>query len=328
MIKIRTMEWKDYQQVSWIDQIAFTAHFKKTYGISQVLERAKDGMDALVKRTGGEALVLEYNGEVVGYNFLHQWGNLGWIGPLGIEPNYQRRGLGKALMEKTLEIFEERQVEEIGLETMVDSPANIGLYMRMGFQPMCVALDMARTVKYGNKATPSREIRPEVQFTNYNGILNEVEFEQLCCEARKLTDQVISGLDYQSELELILKFGFGSVIALRENGEICGLALLLTTDFRGQKGLTVTIRGLAIKPGSKIVEYTRLSELLQQVYQITRDLGRSRVVLTVYSSYDALTRYLLKNEHFTISFPYLRMLMNDPYYPIRRGGIELSKWRV
>ncbi|MCK4260219.1 MAG: GNAT family N-acetyltransferase [Halanaerobiales bacterium] len=327
MIKVRNMEWKDYQQISWIDQLAFAGHYKKTYGVSQFPERTQSGMDAYINCTGGEALVVEYSGQVVGFNFVHQWGSLGWFGPLGIDPNYQRRGLGKALLEKTLEIYEERQVAEIGLETRVDSPANIGMYMSMGFQPMCVTLDLTRTVKIGKMATPLIKIRPEVEFLYYKEKMNEADLNQLCEEVWKLTDQVNPGLDYKSELELLLKFGFGQVIVMKEEGEVCGLALIMTTDLRGQEGFAVTIRGLLIKPGTPAMEYIRLSELLQEVYQVTRQLKRSKVAISVYSAYDAVTRYLLKDEHFTISFPYLRMVMNDPYFPIRRGGIELSKWR-
>lgn len=326
MLHIRKMEWKDHPRVIMVDQLAFSNHFRKTYGITRLSERIEEGIEAYLKRTGTEGLVAEYNGQIVGFIFLHQWGSLGWCGPFGIDPNYHRRGIGKRLLEEALQILDGRDVQEIGLETMVDTPSNVGFYMEMGFQPINLTLDLVRTVKPLKEAPPTPEIRPEVTFHHYIDF-EESEFEELVTKAQQITSEVIPGLDYRSELELLLKFQFGRVILMEEQGEPCGIALLMTTDFRGQKGLSVSMRGVAIRPKTSELEYTRLSEILSQVYQVSRELGRSKVFLSVYSAYDVLTRYLLRTEKFTINFPYLRLVKRDPHFSISNAGIELSKWR-
>lgn len=328
---IRKMEEKDLNQVSWIDQLAFSAHARKTYGVMNLPQRTIEGLKAYLNRTGSEGLVAEQNGQVVGYTFVHQWGSLGWFGPVGVDPNYQGRGLGKKLVEEGMHIFDQRQVQEIGLETMVDSPTNIGLYMSLGFQPLHLAFDLVRPVKSVKElgGQPPRTTRPRVKFIHLSSEtpFSENEFHQLVVRARTLTSSIIRGLDYLPELELILQHGFGRVILMEESGELVGLALVMLTDLRGQHGLTVSLRGLVVKPGLVEQKYLRLSELLKEVYRVTREAGSSKIFITVYSDNEALTRYLMKEENFTISFPYLRMVMNDPQFAVPRGGIELSKWR-
>lgn len=327
MLHIRKMEWKDHPKVIMVDQLAFANHFRKTYGITRLSERIPEGIEAYLKRTGTEGLVAEFNGQIVGFIFLHQWGSLGWCGPFGIDPNYHRRGIGKRLLEEALQILDGWDVREIGLETMVDTPSNVGFYMEMGFQPVNLTLDLVRTVKPLKEAPSIPKIRPEITFQHYTDF-EENEFEELATKALQITNEVIPGLDYRSELELLLKFGFGRVILMKEQGEPCGIALLMTTDFRGQKGLSVSMRGVAIRPNKRSeLEYTRLSEILSQVYQVSRELGRSKMFLSVYSAYDSLTRYLLRTERFTINFPYLRLVKYDPNFPINNAGIELSRWR-
>lgn len=354
MIKIREMTKQDYQQVKWIDQMAFSAHYRKTYGVNKLMERSLEGLNAYQERTGTEGVVLEYHGQVVGYAFLHQWGSLGWFGPLGVDLNCQGRGLGKELILHVTEKLSQRNCREIGLETMINSPNNIGMYMSLGLKPLHPVFDMVRTVKMlkGEELTAATAVRPGVAFSYYTGgdtgndrleapsdpraagsgqvyrrILTDEGMRNLVETARDLTDAVIPGLDYQPELELLLRYGFGRVVLMREADEPVGLALLMTTDLRGQKGFMVTIRGLVIKPDTPERELVRLNELLRQVYQTTRDLNCTKVALTVYGGHDSLVRYLMKEEHFTVNFPYLRMVKYDPQFPVPVGGIELSRWR-
>lgn len=360
-MEIREMTKQDYQQVMWIDQMAFSAHYRKTYGINKLMERIPEGLSAYQQRTGTEGIVLEYHGQVVGYAFSHQWGSLGWFGPIGIDLNYQGRGFGKQLILHIIEQLSELDVREIGLETMVNSPNNIGMYMSLGLKPLHPVFDMVRTVKglKGAELAGASAIRPNVTFVHYlpdevltdgdtgllirnaqsddgtgkqNGVCpmdgaQDSEFTRLKEIARGLTDAVIPGLDYEPELELMLQYGFGRVILMQEEGEPVGLALLMTTDLRGQQGFMVTIRGLVIKPATPENEYLRLSELLRQIYQVTRELNCTKVALTAYSGNDSLVRYLMKEERFTVNFPYLRMVKNDPQFPMPVGGIELSRWR-
>lgn len=69
---------------------------------------------------------------IVGYNYSKTMGNEGYLGPLGIIPVYQNKGLGKALVLKSIEYLV-KNCSVIGLEVLPENGNVIGLYQRMGF---------------------------------------------------------------------------------------------------------------------------------------------------------------------------------------------------
>ncbi len=56
---------------------------------------------------------------------------LGWIGMMLVHPDYRRRGLASALIEKSLDYLKDRQVACIKLDA---TPAGEPVYRRLGFQ--------------------------------------------------------------------------------------------------------------------------------------------------------------------------------------------------
>src|SRR3972149_4163902 len=101
------------------------------------------------------ALVAEIEGKVVGFilGYVSGWefgvpDTIGWIDTLGVDPAYQRRGIGKALFNELLEIFkrsgreetvetETRKVEGVNVVYTLASWTDWDLlqfYHAMGFQ--------------------------------------------------------------------------------------------------------------------------------------------------------------------------------------------------
>jgi len=65
------------------------------------------------------ALVAEFEGKVVGFilGYVSGWefgvpDTVGWIDTLGVDPTYQRRGIGRALFNALIEIFKSSGREE------------------------------------------------------------------------------------------------------------------------------------------------------------------------------------------------------------------------
>lgn len=327
MVDFRRMMLSDCAEVSRIDRLAFAPYITgKNPGV-ELPARTFESLEAYLQCPGSGGIVLEEGGQIVGYVFLHQWGSLGWFGPLGVAPTRQAHGYGKLLVEKAIEEFTERGVQEIGLETMVDLPANVGLYVACGFQPVHLVLDLKRPISAITETSSVHTTQMGSKFKVRCLDVLDKQFPELIRVAEAITGGVIKGLSYLPELELLLKYGFGYVLVLENNTEPLGIALVQTKNVRNADKPLTTVRGLAIKPTVPELEYQGLSCLLQEIYVRAGALGVAEVQLSVYSAQAALVRYLLKQEQFSIVFPYLRLLLNDGAFSTPAGGMEMSKWR-
>jgi len=81
------------------------------------------------------ALAAEVKGELVGSNFVTNWGSVGFFGPLSVRPDLWDRGVAKRLLESTIKLFDKWGTKYAGLFTFSDSPKHIGLYQKFGFWP-------------------------------------------------------------------------------------------------------------------------------------------------------------------------------------------------
>lgn len=94
----------------------------------------------LLKDLEGETrfcFVAEENGKVIGLASGMWYGDagLGRLGILGVHPEYQRRGAGRALLNKVVEFCESKGCHKITLYTLPVLMPAINLYMKLGFMP-------------------------------------------------------------------------------------------------------------------------------------------------------------------------------------------------
>ncbi len=90
--------------------------------------------------------VAEENGLVVGYSVSWVRGSLWFLMDLFILPSHQGRGVGRSLIEKTLECWRGVKIRNRALITLAYNPSSISLYTRFGMYP--------REPLYFAKATP------------------------------------------------------------------------------------------------------------------------------------------------------------------------------
>lgn len=128
---VRSMKESDFLRVIEIDSKAF---FKVIPNLVRPRVRRLDNVKSLFDECGEEALVLEVDGKVIGSMFCHVLGEFAWIGPLSIDPDYQKNGYSKEFIKVAIERLKEKDVREIALQTMVDAPQNVSLYIKCGFQ--------------------------------------------------------------------------------------------------------------------------------------------------------------------------------------------------
>jgi len=79
------------------------------------------------------ALAAEVNGELVGSNFMADWGSVCAFGPLSVHPDLWNKGISKHLLKSTMEYFAKLGTRHIGLFTWAHSPKHVRLYQRFGF---------------------------------------------------------------------------------------------------------------------------------------------------------------------------------------------------
>lgn len=79
-------------------------------------------------------LVAEENGVVVGYVIARHVDGRGHVIAIAVEPRHRCRGIGRALMEATMRIFEATGVKEVYLEVRVSNVGAIKFYENLGFK--------------------------------------------------------------------------------------------------------------------------------------------------------------------------------------------------
>ena len=215
---IRKMTFEDIPEIQEIDKICFNSD----------APRITEGIKAYIEKSNNASIVYELNNKVIGYNFIHLWGNFAWFGSFGVNPEYQGRGVGKELLNYTTKLLKEDiKIPNIGLQTMPESSYNVGIYMSMGFKPLKLSLCMKKqlSTSYDSSYCPKYKVKAI-------DISNESNYLMLKENIRFLSNEISEGLDLSSQLYLIKYEGFGTVFVLEYNNEIKGFALCHTKDIR------------------------------------------------------------------------------------------------
>lgn len=112
-MQIKRMEEEHLDKIIRIDE----ATFKRAEPLSI------ENLSALRFSDPDGCFVIIDANRIVGYNYSKTMGNEGYLGPLGIIPVYQNKGLGKALVLKSIEYLV-KNCSVIGLEVL---PENVML---------------------------------------------------------------------------------------------------------------------------------------------------------------------------------------------------------
>jgi GNAT superfamily N-acetyltransferase len=178
----------------------------------------------------------EVDGELVGSNFVTNWGSVGIFGPLTIHPDLWDKGIAKHLLKSTMDYFEKLGTKHIGLFTWAQSPKHLGLYQRFGFWPRSLTAIMAKHLEedgtnFANQAIMSDEEKASVQWSRYSDVATE---DRRGClnTCRNLTTAIYDGLDVQQEIDAVNIQSLGDTVLLWHDGipdeesrRLVGLAL-------------------------------------------------------------------------------------------------------
>lgn len=228
------------------------------------------------------AFVAEFAGRVVGSNFATNWGTVGFFGPLTVHPDFQSRGVGKALMEPVMESLAAWGTRLAGLYTFANSAKHVGLYQRFGFYPRFLTAIMELVIPGSPRDT-------NVAFLSR---LRELDRESALTGCRVLTNRIYDGLDLTHEIAELQRQSLGEVVLLDDEQGISGAAVCHYGPRTEAGSGVLYIKFGAVRSGPGVGD--RFARLLDGCEELARVCGlprlRAGVNLGRVGAYEAMLR--------------------------------------
>jgi ribosomal protein S18 acetylase RimI-like enzyme len=307
MLSIRNMKADDWEEVSRLDILAFNYHLKKTGRETRIHHRTQANLMASMALYPDGCFVAETD-KMVGYIFSRVWGKLGWIGTFGVNPDCHGRGIGQKLLIRTIERLEQAGCTTIGLETMPDSPYNVGFYTKMGFTPTYPTLHLSKTSK-SITSTPSF------------GLLSEVNGQEAFACITSLSHTGSKQVDYVVEAHNAEKYGWGDTL-LFGWPQPYGFAVIRTiSTLQGSSQPICGVICAVLEPKSR----NRLSEVLELLQSYAYEKKASQITLPVNAIDSGALQEVIRSG-FQVDRIRLRMIYQGEY--LCPEGIEMSRWTM
>jgi len=243
---VRKMKVEDISDVKRADLISWSELTERDYPLrARFASRTDENILCCLHSDPDGAFVAadEFAG-IIGSSFSHVWGKTGWVGPLSVLPSYQGKGVGKELLKFSLRYLEDQGCSDIGLETMPENAANLGMYFKVGLKPEGMVLILSK--KLDENEPPDEDFGDvSVERLSDSGVKNHV-----MAQIKRISSSLHPGLDYSGEVELTEKFSFGDTLVAAFKGKVVGFSITHTV-LRRENMLGAAIRVLATDPSVK-----------------------------------------------------------------------------
>lgn len=262
------------------------------------------------------------DGSMIGFILARTWGRVGWFGTFGVPTQFQGLGVGKALMGRALDYLRSR-ADIVGLETMPESGANVGLYSKAGlavsFPSIIIDISLIR------EADRLKGMKPGD--VNVWGTASPSTREETLGGIREISDALLPGLDYSVEVRAMREHGLGeTVLSQGPGGRVDGFAVLRMAPFRGgDTSGRGYIHILAVRPGAD--QEKVLLDLLRQMWTAATHSGLTRMVGGI-SGRRLSALDLLMRCGFRCMRTAVRMVDRDAPASLfeQASGVDLSRW--
>ncbi len=276
------MEEEDLEEIIRIDETTF----------KRPEPRSIKNLSALRMSDPEGCFVLKDERKIVGYNYSKTMGNQGYLGPLGIIQSYQNKGLGKALITKSIDYLI-KNCSVIGLEVLPENGNVIGLYQRMGFTSgfpsYLFQISEEFKVKKLNSSKHYITNACKLPSSEYDSILKDID---------KWTNSSYNGLNFRNDLDATFELNGDILVVFHEDKPAGFLAY--------KKDLIPTLWGAV---DSNINDYKLQREIMELLILQFNDLnGFEDVIIQINSRYNAFVDIL-----FEMGFK-LRRSINRMYY--------------
>lgn len=298
MPSIRLMTLNDLAQVAELDALAFNTT-KRTHRHLQA---------SLDLNSKGCFVATAPNNTLFGYVFTRIWGTLGWIGVLGVHPDQQGKGLGKALVETAINGLRNSGCQMIGLSTAAENPNNVGLYVSLGFLPSYPTLELFKTMKQPREDSPL-------------SFLNQIERDRALEIVTQISQQARVGLDYTSEVRNALNYQWGEILFFGES-QPWAFALVRTEPKREDSAQKVLeISAIAIPYEKR----QQLPKLLNAIEELAYKRNYSQIHLAINTSDPESLKQTLRAS-FRVKAVRIRMTLKQLLESAT--GVDLSRWAM
>jgi GNAT superfamily N-acetyltransferase len=303
MFSLRLMTPSDLPLVAAIDALAFAA-----------LPRTLRHLEACLQLNPQGCFVATLpQDEVMGYGFSRRWGQVGWIGVLGVRPDQQGRGVGKALVQQITQHLQSAGCDIIGLATEANRPEDVGIYIHLGFVPDPPTLELAKAIAPAFSSPP-----PEPpSFVP----ISQVDFEAGLQAVLHLSQTARDGLDYRPEVENAATYGWGDTL-LFGWPQPWAFAIVRTESIRADAVDRVLEIVALVMPGQ---EQSRLPEVLLALEQLARQDDFIRITIAVNAS-DSEAVQITAGCGFRVQQVVIRMTLGRLLEPSQ--GVDLSHWMM
>ncbi len=308
---------EDSDAVRRVDAAAFGAWWSQQENRPVELpQRTRTNVLTLWEKDPQGCFVAEDDGEVVGLIFSRTWGGVGWFGTFGVLPEYQGRGIGKRLIAASLEYLRQDDERVIGLETMPESPSNLGLYLRQGFQVRFPTLLLS--------TTPDRFTVDCVTLPLWSSTDSGVR-ERWLAELREASGRIRPGLDYSKEIVTTARRGLGETLVLTHDSRAIGLSITWLVGSREGWGKEqANVQVMALHPA--YTDPTTFGTLLRATEALACAHGKQELIIPVNARHSwAVEQLLLRG--YRVERAMVRMVLKGTDEGASTDGcVDLSRW--
>lgn len=321
---VRQMHPDDLAAVAEIEAGVFTDWYRIHRRDSEPLPRRtlEELRYATSHDPGGNFVAVAAEGALSGFVLSRTWGRVGWFGTFGVPTQLQNLGIGTALLGRAVDYLSAR-TDVFGLETMPESGANIGLYIKRGFlvtfPTVILELSLIREAERLKALSGGDCVAWGAQ--------EPAAKKRLLKGVREISDALTRGLDYSREVTAIDEHGLGkTVLAVDRGGSVEGFAIVRTAPFReDDTSGRAYVHILAVRNGAD--DEGILLRLLGGVWRAATRQGFSKVVTGLSARHPRALRFLLGNG-FRCVRGAIRMVEGGapPGALAQDGLVHLSRW--
>ena len=271
-MNIRLMCADDVEVVRSVEASAFGAWWKQLHGASADPPlRTRKHVLALWEKEPEGCFIAEDDRREVGFIFSRTWGGVGWFGTFAVLPECQGFGFGKRLIDASVEYLCRDSERVIGLETMPESPYNMGLYLKRNFEPRFLTLLLNRTLE------PAPGSIPDLPFWSQ---ASEETRQGWLAELREVANRLYPRLDYSKEIISTARHDFGKTIVLTRNSKAVGMSVVwLVSSRHAWNEELATIQILTLHPAHTGVKNFRT--LISASETLARIHGKQKLGISV-----------------------------------------------